>query len=104
MFRGTPHLYLPQLSRLSGGTGRHFRDIRHCADRRINGKGGDLHPLRQSTVINMIIATIGASILFKSVGRLFWPEDQAKTPAFTEGELQVTRRQYLDRQEIWVIS
>lgn len=60
-----------------------------------------IYPLRNSPVINMIIGTIGASILLKSIGRLFWPEDLYPVKAFTEGSFQVLGIN-LDKQDIWV--
>lgn len=62
-----------------------------------------IYPLRRSPVINMIIGTIGASILFKAIGRLFWPEDIYRVPALTEGSFHFLRVN-LDWQDLWVLS
>ncbi len=62
-----------------------------------------IFPLRRMPVINMIMGTIGVSILLKSVARVIWPEEAYNVPPFTQGTfrlLGVTQR----FQGIWVIT
>jgi branched-chain amino acid transport system permease protein len=62
-----------------------------------------IFPLRRTPVINMIIGTIGVSILLKSLARVIWPEEAYNVPPFTQGTfdfLGVTQRY----QGLWVIS
>lgn len=61
-----------------------------------------IFPLRKTSIINMIIATIGVSILLKSVARLIWPEEAYNVPPFSGGSftfLGITQRY----QGIWVV-
>jgi branched-chain amino acid transport system permease protein len=46
-----------------------------------------IYPLRRAQVINVIIATIGASILFKALARVFWPEEAYMVPEFTRANM-----------------
>jgi branched-chain amino acid transport system permease protein len=62
-----------------------------------------IFPLRRAPVINMIIGTIGASILFKAVGRVFWPEDVYRVPGFIEGSFRFLKFN-LDRQDLLVLA
>jgi branched-chain amino acid transport system permease protein len=62
-----------------------------------------IYPLRGSNIINLIIATIGASILFKAIGRIFWPEDGYQVKAFTEGSFHFLGVDQ-DKQVIWILA
>jgi branched-chain amino acid transport system permease protein len=60
-----------------------------------------VYPLRRAQIINIIIATIGVSILLKALARVLWPEEAYKVPEFTSANftlLGVTQRS----QIIWV--
>ncbi len=62
-----------------------------------------IYPLRNAQIINVIIATIGVSILLKALARLFWPEEAYKVPEFTSSSLTflgVTQRS----QTLWVFG
>lgn len=48
-------------------------------------------PLRRAQIINVIIATIGASILMKAIARAFWPEEAYDVPKITEAGLTFFR-------------
>ncbi|MHB8781363.1 MAG: branched-chain amino acid ABC transporter permease [Candidatus Geothermincolia bacterium] len=62
-----------------------------------------IYPLRHLTVLVMIIATVGASILFKAVGRLFWPMESNPVPQFTSGQLNFLGIT-VSRQMFWVFG
>ncbi len=61
-----------------------------------------IFPLRKTQAINMIIATIGVSILLKAIARIIWPEEAYNVPPMIKGSftvLGVTQRY----QGIWVV-
>lgn len=62
-----------------------------------------IYPLRRASVLTAIIATIGASIFFKSLGRVFWPSEAYKVPEFTPGTLQLPGVT-VSRQFLWVVG
>jgi branched-chain amino acid transport system permease protein len=62
-----------------------------------------VYPLRNANIITAIIATVGASILFKSLGRLFWPKEAYKVPEFTSGNLAIPGAT-VSRQFLWVLG
>jgi branched-chain amino acid transport system permease protein len=62
-----------------------------------------VYPLRNASIITAIIATIGASIFFKAVGRLFWPNEAYKVPEFTSGNLSLPRVT-VSQQFLWVLG
>ena len=62
-----------------------------------------IHPLRHANVIAAIIATIGASIFFKAIGFLFWPNEAYKVLDFTTGNLSLPRVT-VSRQFLWVFG
>lgn len=62
-----------------------------------------IYPLRHASILTAIIATIGVSIFFKSMGRLFWPEEAYKVPDFTAGNLPVPGAT-VSRQFLWVFG
>jgi len=78
-----------------------------------------LIPLKKSSVITLIIITVGASIMFKGLAQLFWGETAIKVPPFTGivtpplpgtgGEPFVEDRIFhvfgaaIQAQEIWVM-
>ncbi len=62
-----------------------------------------INPLRRSSVITAIIATIGASIFFKSLGRVIWPLEAYKVPEFTPGNISLPGVT-VSRQFLWVFA
>jgi branched-chain amino acid transport system permease protein len=62
-----------------------------------------IYPLRHASILAAIIATIGVSILYKSVGRLIWPEEAYKVPEFTSGTLTMPGAT-VSRQFLWVLG
>jgi len=62
-----------------------------------------IYPLRNAGVLIAIIATIGASIFYKSLGRIFWPEEAYKVPDFSAGNLPIPRAT-VSTQFLWVIG
>lgn len=48
-------------------------------------------PLRKAQIINVIIGTIGASILLKAIARTFWPEEAYNVPQITQSSLNFFR-------------
>ncbi len=62
-----------------------------------------IHPLRKAGVLTAIIATVGASIFFKSLGRVFWPSEAYKVPEFTPGTFHLPGAT-VSRQFFWVVG
>jgi branched-chain amino acid transport system permease protein len=62
-----------------------------------------VYPLRNANIITAIIATIGVSIFFKSMGRLFWPKEAYKVPEFTGGSFSLPGAT-VSRQFLWVLG
>lgn len=62
-----------------------------------------IYPLRNANIIAAIIATVGASIFFKAIGRLFWPNEAYKVLDFTGGTLSMPRVT-VSRQFLWVFA
>ncbi|WP_287152847.1 branched-chain amino acid ABC transporter permease [Candidatus Solincola tengchongensis] len=62
-----------------------------------------IYPLRRAGVLTAIIATIGASIFFKSLGRVFWPSEAYKVPEFTPGTFRLPGAT-VSRQFLWVVG
>jgi len=62
-----------------------------------------IYPLRHASTLVAIIATIGVSILFKSLGRIFWPKEAYKVPEFTSGNLSLPGAT-VSKQFIWVLG
>jgi len=62
-----------------------------------------IYPLRNASTLVAIIATIGVSILFKSLGRIFWPKEAYKVPEFTSGNLSLPGAT-VSRQFLWVLG
>ncbi len=62
-----------------------------------------IYPLRHATIITAIIATVGASILFKSLGRVFWPKEAYKVPEFSTGNISIPGAT-VSRQFLWVLG
>lgn len=62
-----------------------------------------IYPLRKTGVLTAIIATIGASIFFKSLGRVFWPSEAYKVPEFTPGTFRFPGAT-VSRQFLWVVG
>lgn len=62
-----------------------------------------IYPLRRASVITAIIATIGASIFFKSLGRVIWPLEAYKVPEFTPGNVTLPGVT-VSRQFLWVFA
>ncbi len=62
-----------------------------------------VYPLRRAGVLVAIIATIGASIFFKSLGRLLWPKEAYKVPEFTPGNISLPGAT-ISRQFLWVFG
>lgn len=62
-----------------------------------------IFPLRRASVLTAIIATIGASIFFKSLGRVFWPNEAYKVPEFSPGTISLPGVT-VSRQFLWVIG
>jgi len=60
-------------------------------------------PLRRAGVLVAIIATIGASIFFKSLGRILWPKEAYKVPEFTPGNISLPGAT-ISRQFLWVFG
>jgi branched-chain amino acid transport system permease protein len=62
-----------------------------------------VYPLRNASIITAIIATVGVSIFFKSIGRLFWPKEAYKVPEFTSGNFSLPKVT-ASRQFLWMIG
>ncbi|MDI6829897.1 MAG: branched-chain amino acid ABC transporter permease [Actinomycetota bacterium] len=62
-----------------------------------------VYPLRRAGVLVAIIATIGASIFFKSLGRILWPKEAYKVPEFTPGNISLPGAT-ISRQFLWVFG
>jgi branched-chain amino acid transport system permease protein len=62
-----------------------------------------IYPLRHASIITAIIATVGASIFFKALGRLFWPKEAYKVPEFTSGNFSIPGAT-VSRQFLWVFG
>ncbi|MBC7248481.1 MAG: branched-chain amino acid ABC transporter permease [Actinobacteria bacterium] len=62
-----------------------------------------IYPLRRASVLTAIIATIGASIFFKSLGRVLWPNEAYKVPEFTPGNITLPGAT-VPRQFFWVLG
>lgn len=62
-----------------------------------------IYPLRRASVLTAIIATIGASIFFKSLGRVLWPNEAYKVPEFTPGSISLPGAT-VPRQFLWVLA
>ncbi len=62
-----------------------------------------IYPLRHMSILVMIIATVGASILFKAVGRIFWPLESNPLPQFTTGQVRLLGIT-VSRQIFWVFG
>ncbi len=62
-----------------------------------------IYPLRRASVLTAIIATIGASIFFKSLGRVLWPNEAYKVPEFTPGNISLPGAT-VPRQFLWVLG
>jgi branched-chain amino acid transport system permease protein len=62
-----------------------------------------IYPLRHASIITAIIATVGASIFFKALGRLFWPKEAYKVPEFTSGNFSVPGAT-VSMQFLWVLG
>lgn len=60
-----------------------------------------IYPLRRAGVLTAIIATVGASIFFKSLGRVFWPSEAYKVPEFTPGTFRLPGAT-VSKQFLWV--
>jgi branched-chain amino acid transport system permease protein len=62
-----------------------------------------IYPLRHLSVLVMIIATVGASIFFQAIGRIFWPTESNPVPQFTSGQVNLLGIT-VSRQFFWVFS
>lgn len=62
-----------------------------------------IYPLRRASVLVAIIATIGASIFYKSLGRILWPKEAYKVPEFTPGNITLPGAT-VSRQSLWVFG
>jgi len=63
-----------------------------------------IHPLREPSVIGMIIATIAASILIRGIAMFIWGKDPYDLPAFS-GRAPITFLQVaVQPQSLWVIG
>ncbi len=62
-----------------------------------------IYPLRHASIITAIIATVGASIFFKALGRLFWPKEAYKVPEFTSGNFSIPGAT-VSMQFLWVLG
>lgn len=62
-----------------------------------------VYPLRHAGVLVAIIATIGASIFFKSLGRVLWPKEAYKVPEFSSGNITLPGAT-VARQFLWVFG
>ena len=62
-----------------------------------------IYPLRNASILAAIIATIGVSIFYKAIGRLFWPEEAYKVPDFTTGNINLPRVT-VSTQFLWVLA
>ncbi len=62
-----------------------------------------IYPLRKASIITAIIATVGASIFFKFLGRPFWPKEAYKVPEFTVGNFSLPGAT-VARQFLWVLG
>ncbi|MGE5558213.1 MAG: branched-chain amino acid ABC transporter permease [Bacillota bacterium] len=70
-----------------------------------------IYPLREASPLNMIIATIGLSILIRGTAMSIWSKDPQNLPAFSEqGPVNQICRNildktgiYIDPQNIWIL-
>lgn len=61
-----------------------------------------IHPLKSPSVINLIIITIGGSILFKGAAMLVWGKDDLMLPAFSGTGAIHLGSAALEPQSLWV--
>ncbi len=63
-----------------------------------------IQPARKASVLNMIIITIGAALVFRGVALMIWGTDPFRLPAFTKGTPLKISGAILTRQGVWVIA
>lgn len=63
-----------------------------------------IHPIRQPTVLTLIIATIAASILLKGAAMFIWGKDPFDLPAFSGREPITILGAVIQPQYFWVIG
>ncbi|MCL5291446.1 MAG: branched-chain amino acid ABC transporter permease [Actinobacteria bacterium] len=63
-----------------------------------------INPIKNSSVVTLIIVTIGASILFKSVAMILWGRDPLTTPAFSGEKPIHIFNATMTPQAIWVVG
>ena len=63
-----------------------------------------IRTVRRDDPIVLVIITVGASILFRSLGTLVWGKDPAVVPAFTQAEPLDIAGAYLNVQSLWILG
>ncbi|HZD60500.1 MAG TPA: branched-chain amino acid ABC transporter permease [Anaerolineae bacterium] len=63
-----------------------------------------IHPLRNSSIITLIIVTVGASILLKNIAMILWGRDSLTLPAFSGDKPVEILGAYITPQTLWVIG
>lgn len=63
-----------------------------------------IRPVRQGSVVTLIIITIGVSIILRGAALLLWGADPLTLPAFTAGPALAVGGASLVRQSLWVLG
>lgn len=65
---------------------------------------GAIRTARKDDPIVLVIITVGASIMFRSLAMLVWGKDPATVPAFTEAEPLEIAGAFLNVQSLWIVG
>jgi len=65
---------------------------------------GAIHPLKNPSVMSLIIITIAGSILFKGVAMFIWGKQTYTLPAFSSGNSICIMGAYLFPQTLWILG
>jgi len=63
-----------------------------------------IHPLRNASLLTLVIITIAASILFRGIAMFIWGKDPYALPAFTSGSPVVIGGAVIMLQTFWVLG
>jgi len=63
-----------------------------------------IRPLKQATPLNLVIITIGGSILFRGLAMLFWGKDTHALPSFSGNEPLTLAGATILPQHLWIFA
>ena len=63
-----------------------------------------IHPLRKASLLTLITATIGCSILFRGIAMFLWGKEPYALPPFTPGSPLVIGGAVINLQAFWVLG